>query len=409
MHKSEAQVSRFQSSSPQTQAVHAMIAADPSTAAIAPNVVMSVNHVFDPAHGAFSAQGVGDVADAPFLYAGWTNPTVRLLEQRLAVLEQAEDAMATATGMAAISAVFLSLLRAGDHLIISDVCYAGVYEFATQILPLYGIEVSVVDTTCTETVQRALRKSTKLVHIETPCNPLLRLTDIAALATLLQAHGVLLCADSTLSTPVITRPLTLGVDIVVHSLTKFINGHGDVLGGCVLGSKLLIQKIRSLAGIYLGATLAAQSAWLIMRGMETLYPRMQTVCETAQCIAQWLENHPRVTRVLYPGLASHPQFSLAQQQMDHFGGIIAFQVDDIDLIEQRFANESAMFYYAFSMGHQRSLAVVMRTDDLDASTYRFTPEQKAHFCRDAGQGIVRLSIGLESATDLIRDLELALR
>ncbi|MCG6217579.1 trans-sulfuration enzyme family protein [Vibrio furnissii] len=409
MHKNETQISRFQSSSPQTQAVHAMIAADPSTAAIAPNMVMSVNHVFDPAHGAFSAQGVGDVADAPFLYAGWTNPTVRLLEQRLAVLEQAEDAMATATGMAAISAVFLSLLRAGDHLIISDVCYAGVYEFATQILPLYGIEVSVVDTTCTETVQRALRKSTKLVHIETPCNPLLRLTDIAALATLLQAHGVLLCADSTLSTPVITRPLTLGADIVVHSLTKFINGHGDVLGGGVLGSKLLIQKIRSLAGIYLGATLAAQSAWLIMRGMETLYPRMQTVCETAQCIAQWLENHPRVTRVLYPGLASHPQFSLAQQQMEHFGGIIAFQVDDIDLIEQRFANESAMFYYAFSMGHQRSLAVVMRTDDLDASTYRFTPEQKAHFCRDAGQGIVRLSIGLESATDLIRDLELALR
>lgn len=409
MHKNKAQISRFQSSSPQTQAVHAMIAADSSTAAIAPNIVMSVNHVFDPAHGAFSAQGVGDVADAPFLYAGWANPTVRLLEQRLAVLEQAEDAMATATGMAAISAVFLSLLRAGDHLIISDVCYAGVYEFATQILPLYGIEVSVVDTTCTETVQRALRKSTKLVHIETPCNPLLRLTDIAELATLLQAHGVLLCADSTLSTPVITRPLTLGADIVVHSLTKFINGHGDVLGGCVLGSKLLIQKIRSLAGIYLGATLAAQSAWLIMRGMETLYPRMQTVCETAQCIAQWLENHPRVTRVLYPGLASHPQFSLAQQQMDHFGGIIAFQVDDIDLIEQRFANESAMFYYAFSMGHQRSLAVVMRTDDLDASTYRFTPEQKAHFCRDAGQGIVRLSIGLESATDLIRDLELALR
>ncbi len=394
---------------PETLAVHAAIRPDPQTNAIAPNIVMSVNHSFSPDQGAFSAQGVGDVSEAPFLYAGWTNPTVRLLEERLAALECAEDALATATGMAAISAVFMSLLKAGDHLVISDVCYAAVYEFATQVLPKFGVEVSVVNTDCIKEVQSALRESTKLVHIETPCNPLLRLTDIKQLSLMLKQHGVLLSADSTFSTPVITRPLELGADLVIHSLTKFINGHGDALGGAVLGSKSLVQRVRGIAGVYFGASLSAQSAWLIMRGMETIYPRMKTLSDSALLIAEWLENHQKVSRVHYPGLPSHQQFELAKRQMDFFGGIIAFQVEDIELIEQRFAHESKMFYYAYSIGHQRSLAVALKTDDLDKSTYRFTPEQKANFYRDAGEGVIRLSIGLESPIDLIRDLGHLLR
>ncbi|MGP8309163.1 trans-sulfuration enzyme family protein [Vibrio sp. YIC-376] len=398
-----------QTLAPETLAVHAAIRPDPQTKAIAPNIVMSVNHSFLPNEGAFSAQGMGDLADSPFLYAGWTNPTVRLLEERLAILEHAEDGLATASGMAAITAVFMSLLKSGDHLVISDVCYAAVYEFSTQVLPQYGIEVSTADTSCIKSVQKALRKNTKLVHIETPCNPLLRLSDIKKLSLLLKNDGILLSADSTFSTPVITRPLDLGADLVVHSLTKFINGHGDVLGGCVLGSKALISKLRSVAGVYFGAALSPQSAWLIMRGMETIYPRMKTLCESALAIADWLESNPKVQRVLYPGLESHQQFSLAKQQMAFFGGIIAFQVEDIELIEQRFAHESKMFYYAYSIGHQRSLAVVLKTDDLDKSTYRFSPEQKANFCRDAGKGVVRLSIGLESPVDLIRDLSHLLR
>lgn len=409
MHKNDASFSDHSAYSAQTQSVHAMITPDEVHQAIAPNMVMSVNHSFSPDSGAFSACGLDDLADADYLYAGWTNPTVRLLEQRLAILEHAEEALATASGMAAASGLFLSVLKAGDHLIISDMCYAAVYEFATRILPDFGVEVSVVNTQCTDNVQKALQKNTKLVHVETPSNPLLRLTDIAALSRVLQSHQALLSVDSTFSTPVVTRPLQQGADVVIHSLTKFINGHGDVLGGCILGSKALLKHIRALAGVYLGATLPAQSAWLIMRGMETLYPRMKTLCESAQQIAHWLESHPRVVRVLYPGLPSHQQFALAQRQMDHFGGIIAFQVDDIDVIEQRFAHESALFYYAYSIGHQRSLAVVMRTDDLDASTYHFTPQQKADFEQDAGKGVVRLSIGLESAGDLIRDLQRLLR
>ncbi len=394
---------------PETLAVQAAIRPDPQTNAIAPNIVMSVNHSFTPDEGAFSAQGVGDVSEAPFLYAGWTNPTVRLLEERLAVLERAEDALATATGMAAISAVFMSLLELGDHLIISDVCYAGVYEFATRMLPKYGIEVSVVNTSCTKSVQLALRDNTKLVHVETPCNPLLRLTDIKTLSSLLKGSGVLLSADSTFSTPVITRPLELGADLVIHSLTKFINGHGDVLGGIVLGSKSLMKRVRGVAGVYFGASLSAQSAWLIMRGMETIYPRMKTLSDSALTVAKWLENHQKVSKVHYPGLESHQQFELAKRQMDFFGGIIAFQVEDIETIEQRFAHESTMFFYAYSIGHQRSLAVVLKTDDLDRSTYHFTPQQRADFIREAGKGVIRLSIGLEAPMDLIRDLSHLLR
>lgn len=379
------------------------------TQAIVPNIVMSVNHTFQPEQGSFSAQGVGDVTEATYLYAGWSNPTVRLLEQRLAVLEQAQDALVTASGMAAITGMFLSLLKAGDHIIISDVCYAGVYEFAMQELPKWGVEVSIANTSNIDNVLSLIRPSTKLVHAETPSNPLLRLTDIQALAKQLKLQGVLLSVDATFSTPVITRPIALGADLVVHSLTKFINGHGDVLGGVVLASEVLIKRLRAFAGVYLGAHISAQSAWLIMRGMETLYPRMRTLCDNAQKVANWLESHPRVQRVLYPGLESHQQYSLAKRQMKLFGGIIAFQVDNISLIEQRFANESQLFYYAFSIGHQRSLAVVMRTDELDKSTYHFTPEQREAFCQDAGEGVVRLSIGLEAPEDLLADLTYLLR
>ena len=394
---------------PETAVVRAFVDPELATQAISPSMVMSVNHCFDPQQGAFSAQGLEDLSEAPYLYAGWSNPTVDQLEQRLAHLEGAEACLATATGMAAISGLFLSLLKHGDHLIISDVCYAGVYEFATQVLPDYGVEVTAVDTSDITQVLNALQKNTKLVHIETPSNPLLTLTDIRSLANGLKNSGTLLSVDATFSTPVITKPLSFGADIVVHSLTKFINGHGDVLGGAILGSRSLLNQIRSRAGVYLGATLSAQSAWLIMRGMETLYPRMKTLCSSAHEIANWLEKQPRVLRVLYPGLASHHQFALAQQQMALFGGIIAFQVDDIDLIQQRFAQESHVFYYAFSIGHQGSLAVAMKTDELDQSTYHFTAEKLAAFRSFAGDGVIRLSIGLEATEDLLRELEHLLR
>jgi methionine-gamma-lyase len=393
----------------ETLAVSAGLKPDPVTQAISPNISMSVNNCFVPGDGSFSANGLGDLTDAPFLYAGWTNPTVRQLEMRLAALEASDDAYATATGMAAMSALFFSLLKSGDHLIISDVCYAGINELALNVLPTFGIEVTMVNLSKLEALDAAIRPNTKLVHAETPCNPLLRLTDLKALAEKLKSRKILLSVDSTFATPVITKPIELGADLVVHSLTKFINGHGDVLGGCVVGSKTLISMIRAKAGVYLGASLSAHSAWLIMRGIDTLYPRMAMMSASAHQIANWLETHPRVTSVVYPGLASHPQADLAQQQMALGGAVIVFQVDDLDLIEQRFAHESRLFYYAFSIGHQRSLAVLMKTDSLMATTYQLSDDQEQDYYRFAGHGVFRLSIGLESAPDLIGDLAHVLR
>ena len=258
---------------PATRALDAGLVPDPVTGAIAPNLVASVNNTFTPGSAGFSAEGA-DLTEQPFLYARWTNPTTRALEERLAGLEGAEDALATATGVAAAAAVFLTVLKAGDHLIVSEVCYAGVYELATRVLPDLGIHVTSCDLTDPAAVRAALRPTTRLIHAETPCNPLLRLTDLVALSVIAKEAGVLLSVDSTLATPVITRPLDHGVDLVIHSLTKFMNGHGDALGGAVIGRKDLISRIRSRAGVYLGATLSAQNAWLILRGLDTLYPRL---------------------------------------------------------------------------------------------------------------------------------------
>lgn len=391
-----------------TLALNGGLVHDPVTQVIAPNIAMSVNHAFTPGDGAFSADGVADLTALPYLYAGWTNPTVRQLELRMAALEGADDAFATASGTAAANAVFFSFLKAGDHLIISDVCYAGVHELACKLLPDYGIEVSTVNLSRLEDVAAAIRPNTRLIHAESPCNPLLRLTDLAALAEITRARGILLAVDSTFATPVATCPLALGADLVMHSLTKFINGHGDALGGCVTGRKDLVERIRSRAGVYFGAALSAQNAWLIMRGIDTLFPRMQAMSASAAKVAAFLQAHPAVSSVIYPGLASHPQHVLAQRQMRVPGALIIFQVRDPQTVAQRLAQDAAVFDYAFSIGHQRSLVVLLKTQDLLQSTFALTPDQLADYRRYAGDGVLRLSIGLEDTQDLIDDLDRAL-
>lgn len=392
----------------QTLALSGGLVIDPSTKAIAPNISMSVNNVLSPGDGAFSADGVDDLTALPFLYARWTNPTVRQLEQRLAELEDAEDALATATGVAAIAATFLTLLKKGDHMIVSDVCYAGANELARRILPDYGIEVTPVNMSRLQDVAAAFRPNTKLVHCESPCNPILRLTDLAAVAGLARRHGALMSVDSTLATPVATRPLAFGADLVIHSLTKFINGHGDALGGVVCGRKELVEKIRSRAGVYLGAAMPAMNAWLIMRGIDTLFPRIRTVSDTALQIAAFLAEHPAVTAVTYPGLPSHPQHDLARRQMDVFGGMIAFQVAEPGRMAQQLAERLRIAHYAFSLGHQRSIVVLLDTGEMMSSTYQLQGEALEDYRCFAGDGVFRLSVGLEAVDDLIGDLDQAL-
>lgn len=392
---------------PATAALDGGLVPNPVTGAIQPDISMSVNNLFTPGSAGFSAEGA-DLADLPFLYARWTNPTTRALESRLAALEGAEDALTTATGVAAIAATFLGLLKAGDHLVISEVCYAGAYELATRILPDFGVEVTPVNLSDLAATRAALRPNTRLIHAESPCNPLLRLTDLAALSALAHEAGVLVSVDSTLATPVITRPLEHGVDLVIHSLTKFMNGHGDALGGAVIGRKDLIARLRARSGVYLGATLSAHNAWLILRGLDTLYPRLRTSSANAMRLAEWLEAHPKITRVIYPGLSSHPQNTLAQAQMALPGGMIAFQVADPQAMSQQLADRLRIIHYAFSLGHQRSICVLIPTAEIQASTFRMEAEALARYRDWAGDGLFRLSVGLEDPDDLIDDLTQAL-
>jgi cystathionine gamma-synthase len=393
---------------PATLALDGGLQIDPATGAIAPGIAMSVNNRFTPGAGAFSAEGAGDLTALPFLYARWTNPTVRALEARIAALEGAEEAMCTATGVAAIAATFFGLLKAGDHLIISDVCYAGAFELATRILPDLGIAVTPVNLSRPEELRAAIRPETRLIHAETPCNPLLRLTDLAAISAIAREHGILTSVDSTLATPVITRPLEHGVDLVIHSLTKFMNGHGDALGGCLAGRKELVERIRARSGVYLGAALSAQNAWLIARGVDTLFPRLQTASQNAARIARHLSGHPAVLAVTYPGLDSHPQADLVARQMRLPGGMLTFQTADPDAVAQRMSDRFRAIHYAFSLGHQRSICVLIKTEDIMASTYHMTGEALADWRRYAGDGVFRLSVGLEAVEDLIDDLDRAL-
>jgi methionine-gamma-lyase len=390
----------------QTRAIHAGETPDPTTGASAPNIAMSTTYVVSDASAQFSANALGE--DAPFVYCRWGNPTVRQLELKIAALEQGEAAAAFASGMAAASALFLHRLRAGDHLIISDVAYAGVAELARQTLPKLGIEVEGVDLSNLPALQQAMRPTTKLVYAETPANPILKLTDIQAIANVAHQAGVELAVDSTFASPIVTRPIELGADIVLHSLTKYLCGHGDAVGGALVGRAELMNCLTHDAGIHLGGIISPFNAWLIMRGMATLPIRMRAHAEGALKVAQFLENHPRVTRVIYPGLKSHPQHELACKQMSSFAGMITFQVEDGRATAQRLADKLEVIHYAVSLGHHRSLVFYMPTDEMQKNSFQLNEAQMARYREFAGDGIFRLSVGLEDADDLCTDLDQAL-
>ncbi len=389
-----------------TRAVHAGEAPDPSTGASAPNIVMSTTFVVDDADAQFSANAL--TAAAPFVYTRWANPTVRQLEAKLADLEGAEAAVAFGSGMAATTALLLHLLKAGDHLVVSDVTYAGVAELVRDTLPRLGIVVEPVDLAHREALGRALRPETRLVYAETPSNPILKLTDVEAVARVTHEAGARLVVDSTFATPVATRPLERGADFVVHSLTKYIGGHGDAVGGAVVGGAEALAALTQDTAIHAGGVLSPFNAWLIMRGMATLPLRMKAHAESALRIARLLEERPGVTRVVYPGLASHPQHELACRQMECFSGMLTFQVPDGRAAAHRLAERLEVIHYAVSLGHHRSLVFYLPTDEMQKNSFRLSSEQLARYRELAGDGVFRLSVGLEDADDLWADLDQAL-
>lgn len=389
-----------------TTAVHAGESPDPATGASGPNIVMSSTFVTEKPEG-FSASEM--TADSPYVYTRWSNPTVRALEEKVAALEGAEDAAAFASGMAAAAAICFSQLSAGTHMILSEVCYAGIAELARDTLPRMGVEVTTVDTSDTGAVANAMRPETKLIFVDTPCNPILRLTDIAAVAEVAHAGGAMLAVDSTFQSPIGCQPLSLGADFVMHSATKYIGGHGDAMGGIVCGSTNVVRPLVAEATVHYGGNIAPFNAWLIARGCATLPIRMKAHQETATAVAKALEDHPRIERVLYPGLPSHPQHNLAGRQMNNFSGMLNFRVkggaSEGQRVAEKMGTDLNIIHYAVSLGHHRSLVVWMPTDGLLGSSFPLEGASADTYRSWAGEGIFRLSIGLEDADDLIRDLD----
>ncbi len=382
-----------------TLAVHAAQQPDAVTGAVSQPVIPAVAYAFPDAEAA--AQVVAGNREGTY-YGRYGNPTVQTLERKLALLEGGEDCIGLSSGMAAISSALLAFAQAGDHVIVTKDVYGGTYNFVTQLAPRFGIAHSFVDCSSLEAVRQAIRPNTKAIFVETPSNPLLTVLDLRGLAEVAKASQLPLIVDSTFMTPCLQKPLELGAAVVVHSATKYINGHGDVLAGFVVGSRNVIGYIRSRIAGDLGQNLNAWEAFLILRGMKTLGLRVRTHCSSAQRVAEFLDGHPLIRQVYYPGLPSHPQHELAKGQMKGMGGIVSFEVDGGLEAGKQLMNRLQMAMISFSLGDPETLVQHPAT-----MTHAAIPaEERLQF--GITDGLIRLSIGLEDAEDIIADLEQAL-
>jgi O-succinylhomoserine sulfhydrylase len=332
------------------------------------------------------------------IYSRFTNPTVRTFEERLATLEGGEKCVATASGMAAILSTCLALLKGGDHIVASRNVFGPTVLLFNNYLGRFGVETTYVSLTDYAAWEKAIKPSTKLLYLETPSNPLTEIADIARLAKLAHAKGCLLVVDNCFCTPALQRPLELGADIVIHSATKYIDGQGRCMGGAVVGNAELVGK--EVYGFMrtAGPSLSPFNAWVFLKGLETLSLRMHAHCASAQALAEWLEQQPRVQRVYYPGLTSHPQHVLAKQQQSGFGGIVAFELKGGKEAAWRLIDATKLFSITANLGDTKSTITHAAT----TTHGRLTPEQRA----EAGisDGLIRISVGLENIEDLKRDL-----
>lgn len=340
---------------------------------------------------------------AGHIYSRISNPTCDLLERRIAVLEGAEAGLALASGMGAITAAMWTLLAPGDEVILDKTLYGCTFSFMNHGLAKFGVTVTHADLTNPEALRAAISAKTKVVYFETPANPNMRLVDIRAISEIAHAHGALVVVDNTYATPYLTQPIKHGADIVLHSATKYLGGHGDVVAGLLVGSAELVSKIR-LFGMkdMTGAVMAPFNAMLILRGLKTLELRMDRHCASAMTVARLLENSYGVDKVWYPGLASFEQNALAQRQMAQFGGMIAFELAGGIDAGRAMMNKLQLITRAVSLGDAETL--IQHPASMTHSTY--TPEERA--AHGISEGLVRLSIGLEGIEDVIADLVQAL-
>ena len=343
-----------------------------------------------------------------FQYTREHSATPRSLEERLAALEGSEDCVVTASGMGAVSAVLFTLLKAGDHIVAPEVCYTGTQKLMSVHLRRFGVDVSLVDTTDLDALQDAIRPDTRAVYVETPGNPIVSISDIKRIANMAHRVGATMIVDSTWSGLLTQKPLKLGADVVIHSATKYLNGHGDALGGAVLGNRKFLADVREHGIVHLGACISPFNAWLIMRGLVTLPMRMRRHSENGHKIAQFLESRENVDLVRYPGLESHPQHDIAARQMDGYSGMIVFR-QKLELLKNfDFLSRLELIKHATSVGHDQSLIYYLPTVFFFSDMVVLDEGQQQKYIELMGEGVYRISIGLEDADDIINDLSLAM-
>jgi len=376
-----------------TKQVRAGVSPDPVTGAILTPIYQSTT---------FVQESVDDYMGRGYSYSRAGNPTVRALEEKLTVLEGGVDTTAHGSGMAATVAVFLALLRAGDHIVLGDVVYGGTYRFADQFLTKFGVDVTFADTTKPEVVSAAIRPETQLVFTETPANPTLKVTDLAAISAITAEHQILHVTDNTFLTPYYQRPFELGADVVIHSTTKFLDGHNATLGGAVVVNDPGLQEKIAFARISAGLVMSPMVAWLTLQGSKTLSERMDRQSASALAVAEYLEAHPKVDYVNYPGLASHPQHELSARQATGFGAMVCFEVAGGIESGKRLMDTVRLWSLAENLGSVESL-ITHPVTMTHAAIPR--PDRIAAGITD---GLVRLSVGLEDVEDLIEALTDAL-
>ena len=336
-------------------------------------------------------------AEAGPIYARFTNPSVTMFEARLAALEGAERCVAFASGMAAVLATVMGLMKAGEHVVASRSIFGSTVQLFQNILGRFGVETSFVSPTDPAEWCAAVRPNTRLFFLESPSNPLTEVSDIRALAEIAHRHGAWLAVDNCFCTPALQKPLELGADLVIHSATKYLDGQGRVLGGAVLGNQALLEGVFTFLRTA-GPTLSAFNAWVLLKGLETLSLRMRAHSEHALELAAWLERQPRVKRVLYPGLTSHPQHALAMSQQKTGGGIVAFEVEGGQDAAWRVIDGTRIMSITANLGDTRTTI----THPATTTHSRLTPEQRQ--AAGIGDGLIRIAVGLEDVADLQADL-----
>lgn len=379
-----------------TQCIHGPNKANDPHGALSAPLYQTSTFAFENA-----AQGAARFAgeEPGFIYTRLGNPTTQELEEKVAQLESCEAAAATATGMGAVSASVLSFLSQGDHLIASSALYGCTFAFFAHMLARFGIEVTFVDMTNSTELHNAVKPNSKMIFAETPINPTMAVLDLALISDVAKQHDLVSVIDNTFLTPLLQKPKEFGIDVIVHSATKYLNGHGDVVAGLVCGSHEHISLIKMTVLKDIGATISPHDAWLINRGLKTLGIRMQRHCESAQVVAEFLEQHALVKKVYYPGLKSHQGYEFIGRQMKAAGGVIAFELKGTLKDGETFINNTELCTLAVSLGDAETL--IQHPASMTHSPY--TPEERA--ATGISDGLIRISIGLEDVNDIINDLK----